>query len=82
MSLKRRISWTDFYANSPLKNPISGGTVKSIVSNFAVVKTDRVLRGIAWTDTAKPVLVAARVERNPAKTSRLYGFRCVKPVVP
>ena len=73
---------SDFYANSPLKNPISGGTVKSIVSNVAVVKTDRVLRGIAWTDTAKPVLVATRVGRNPAKTRRLYGFRCVKPVTP
>ena len=73
---------SDFYASSPRENPVSGGTVEDIVSNFAVVKTDRVLRGIAWTDTAEPVLVATRVGRNPAKTRRLYGFRCVKPVTP
>ena len=73
---------SNFYASSPRENPVSGGTVEGIVSNFAVVKTDRVLRGIAWTDTAEPVLVATRVGGNPAKTSRLYGFRCVKAVVP
>ena len=73
---------SDFYTNSPQKNPISGGTIEDIISNVTVVKTDRVLRGIAWTDTAEPVLVATRVGGNPAKTSRLYGFRCVKPVTP
>ncbi|MCY4553251.1 MAG: TonB family protein [Candidatus Poribacteria bacterium] len=73
---------SDFYTNSPLKNPISGGPVEDIISNVAVVKTDRVLRGVAWTDTSEPVLIATRVGRNPAKTSRLYGFRCVKPVTP
>ncbi len=73
---------SDFYASAPGENPVAGGTVEDIVSNFAGVKTDRVLRGIAWTDTAKPVLVATRVGRDPMETRRLYGFRCVKAATP
>ena len=72
----------NFYKNSLRQNPISGGTIVGITSNFRIIKTPRVLRGIAWTDTTKPVRVSTRVGGDPAETTRLYGFRCVKPVTP
>lgn len=69
----------NFYKISLRQNPISGGTIGGITSNYQIIKTPRALRGIAWTDTTEPVAVWTRVGRSPAKTSRLYGFRCVKP---
>ena len=72
----------DFYKNSLGQNPISGGTIGGIASNFWSIQTPRVLRGIAWTDTREPVRVSTRIGGNPGETSRLYGFRCVKPMIP
>ena len=71
---------SDFYKVSQRWNPISGGTIMDIVSNFRIIKTPRVLRGIAWTDSSQPVQVSTRVGREPTDTYSLYGFRCVKDV--
>ena len=72
----------DFYSISPRRNPLAGGIVNSILSNFANVKSVRVLRGGSWVSDAKFVRVSDRTRFTPKITNKARGFRCVKTVTP
>ena len=72
----------DFYAISPSHNPIAGGTVDNILSDWTNVKSVRVLRGGSWVSDAKFVRVSDRTRFTPKITNKARGFRCVKPVTP
>lgn len=68
---------SDFYANSPDKNPVAGGTIASIVEGFAELeRTARVFRGSSWSKCATRFALAS------GKTRYGLGFRCVKPSSP
>ena len=68
-----------FYARAPRRNPFSRGSITETVNNFKYVKSERVLRGGAWANTAQFVRVSARDRINPSELSDLNGFRCVRP---
>ncbi len=68
----------DFYAISPSRNPLAGGTV----TNWTDVRSVRVLRGGSWASNAKFVRVSDRTRFTPRITNKARGFRCVKPVTP
>ncbi len=70
----------DFYAISPSHNPLAGGTMDNILSDWTNVKTVRVLRGGSWISAAKFVRVSDRTRFTPRITNKARGFRCVKPV--
>ena len=70
----------DFYSISPHRNPLAGGTVNSILSDFANVKSVRVLRGGSWVSDAQFIRVSDRTRFTPKITNKARGFRCVKPV--
>ena len=72
----------DFYAISPSHNPLAGGTMDNILSDWTNVKTVRVLRGGSWVSDAKFVRVSDRTRFTPKITNKARGFRCVKPVAP
>ena len=72
----------DFYAISPSHNPLAGGTMDNILSDWTDVKTVRVLRGGSWVSNAKFVRVSDRTRFTPKITNKARGFRCVKPVTP
>ena len=73
----------DFYATSPSHNPLAGGTMDNILSDWRNVKTSvRVLRGGSWVSDAKFVRVSDRTRFTPKITNKARGFRCVTPVVP
>lgn len=72
----------DFYAISPSRNPLAGGTVDNILSDFENVKSVRVLRGGSWVSDAKFIRVSDRTRFTPRITNNARGFRCVKPVTP
>ena len=72
----------DFYAISPSRNPLAGGTVNNILSDFTNLKSVRVLRGGSWVSHAKFVRVSDRTRFTPRITNKARGFRCVKPVTP
>ncbi len=70
----------NFYSVSPRRNPLAGGTVNDIFSNFTNVKNARVLRGGSWVSNAKFVRVSDRTRFTPRITNKARGFRCVKAV--
>ena len=73
----------DFYARSPLRNPIAGGTSASqIVNEFTRVKTSRVLRGGGWYNSAQLLRVAGRVKSAPTLAGDFIGFRCARDITP
>ena len=72
----------DFYSVSPSRNPVAGGTVESIVSDFTNVKSVRVLRGGSWVSDAQFVRVSDRTRFTPKITNKARGFRCVKTATP
>ena len=65
---------SEFYANSPKKNPISGGTITSIINDAANVREKRVLRGSSMRCAGR--------DYNYEMMLLYSGFRCVKPVSP
>ena len=73
---------SDFYTVSPRLNPLAGGNIKNIVSNFTSIRNTRVLRGGSW-DTLPP---DRRVSNRGAGTSSFsndnFGFRCARMVTP
>ena len=73
---------TNFYAISPSRNPLAGGTLKDVLSNWKDVRSVRVLRGGSWASNAKFVRVSDRTRFTPKITNNARGFRCVKPVTP
>ena len=70
----------DFYSTSLDHNPIAGGTVDNILSDWTNVKSVRVLRGGSWASNAKFVRVSDRTRFTPKITNNARGFRCVKAV--
>ena len=70
----------DFYFVAPRHNPIAGGTVDNIVSDFTNVKSVRVLRGGSWVSNAKFVRVSDRTRYTPKITNKARGFRCVRSI--
>ena len=73
---------SDFYSISPPRNPLAGGTVNGILSNWMNVSSVRVLRGGSWVSDAKFVRVSDRTRFTPKITNNARGFRCVRPVTP
>jgi len=71
---------SSFYAKSPKQNPIAGGSISSVVSNFTNVKTVRVLRGGSWGFGSPNGLRAANRFPphlpQPPNTNNHIGFRC------
>ena len=72
----------DFYAISPSHNPLAGGTMDNILSDWTNVKTVRVLRGGSWVSNAKFVRVSDRTRFTPKITNKARGFRCAMSVSP
>ncbi len=73
---------SNFYANSARRNPVAGGSIHSIVSNFRSLTAARVLRGGSWSSSASYVRIAYRSNNSLVRTSNTTGFRCVKPFAP
>ena len=67
----------DFYANSPRQNPFVGESIENVVSNFEVIRTERVTRGGSWWTPPDFLRVAFRNENNPSGAYINDGFRCV-----
>ena len=72
----------DFYSVSPPRNPVAGGAVNGILSNWRDIRSVRVLRGGSWISNAKFLRVSDRTRFTPRVTNKARGFRCVKPVTP
>ena len=72
----------DFYAMSPSQNPLAGGTLENILSDWTNVKTVRVLRGGSWVSPARFVRVSNRTRFTPKITNKARGFRCAMSVSP
>jgi len=68
----------DFYASSPKNNPLAGGTLSALLTNYKNVKTNRVYRGGGW-DTYDNLIRCAN--RFKGKPTRGGGFRCVSSCV-
>ena len=64
----------DFYATSPARNPLAGGTVDNILSDFENVKSVRVLRGGSWISNAQFVRVSDRTRFTPKITNKARDF--------
>ena len=73
---------SDVYGSLPQQNPVSGGSIVSIINNFANVNNSRVLRGGAWDGNAQNVRCARRISASPTVTDDVIGFRCVRAVTP
>ena len=73
---------SDAYGSLPQQNPVSGGSIVSIINNFANVNNSRVLRGGSWRNTATYVRCARRSSASPTVTDDVIGFRCVRAVTP
>ena len=69
----------DFYANSPRENPLAGAdTIDWLISNFASVTTQRVMRGGSWFNDSGNLDVYGRVNAFAWDANVLSGFRCVR----
>ena len=69
-----------FYKNSQRQNPLFSNDVDDIINNFENVRTDRVLRGGAWSNFAWDVRTSSRLWYSPRFAHALNGFRCVKDI--
>ena len=68
-----------FYAVSPPRNPVAGGSIAPLTDQ---TNTSRVLRGGSWNLGAQYLRVANR-DRDPPSNSNFYnGFRCARAVTP
>ncbi len=73
---------SDAYRSSPQRNPVSEGSIASIIKNFANVNNRRVLRGGAWFSTAQNMRCANRSNRSQTNGIIYVGFRCARTVTP
>ena len=74
---------SDFYRNSPHRNPIAGATrIQNIISDFRDVETPRVLRGGSLVTERQSVEVSTRAESPPWYADFDLGFRCVRDTKP
>ena len=75
--------WNEnFYKFSESHNPVSGGSIESIIENVTKSKTSRVIRGGSWYSSEQEARVSNRDCLAPWKTKSLIGFRCVRSVAP
>ena len=73
----------DFYRKSPQRNPMAGGTISNVISNFTSVIALRVIRGGSWGSDPSGVRVADRnYAGNPTSAYDVVGFRCAGSVPP
>ena len=72
----------NFYKFSESHNPVSGGSIESIIENVTKSKTSRVVRGGSWYSSEQEARVSNRDCLVPWKTKSLIGFRCVRSVAP
>ena len=71
------------YTSSPRRNPIVGAeSISNLIDNFTTIKSSRVLRGGSWFYSAPYLRVSYRDRDTPRITYTLFGFRCVKEVMP
>ncbi len=68
---------SEFYQYSESNNPVSGGSIESIIGTSPTSKKYRVTRGGSWNSTALEVSVSYRSRLAPWKTNSFVGFRCV-----
>jgi formylglycine-generating enzyme required for sulfatase activity len=73
---------SDFYANSPKRNPVAGAdNIEEIINDFENVVTDRVLRGSGWNGNPEWLRAANRYGDSPTFAGiGALGFRCAKDV--
>ena len=71
-----------FYITSPRKNPIVGGSLTSILTNWPDVESPRVVRGGCWLSDTEALKCASRSYGEPQgdRLTLFSGFRCVKAV--
>ncbi len=72
----------NYYEDPSDNNPISGSnTIVEIVDMAFDISTTRSVRGGLWVESGQPrIWITHRRGNNPAQTSHLTGFRCVKSV--
>ncbi len=68
----------DYYKHSPQSNPIAGGNIEEVLSNFTTIKNSRVFRGGTWYYPAEYLRVSLRSRDIPSFAVTSVGFRCVK----
>ncbi len=71
---------SEFYKYAESHNPISGGSIESILDISTKSKKYRVIRGGSWFSADREVRVSYRDRLAAWKTSSRVGFRCVKPI--
>ena len=69
-----------FYKFCESHNPVSGGSIESIIDTLTKPKTFRVIRGGSWYSPEQEVRISKRDSLAPWKTNSFVGFRCVKSV--
>ena len=72
----------DFYKTSPQENPLAGGNLSELLTNYKDIKTVRVLRGGSWDGNPDGLRVAVRYRGEPDYGKYNIGFRCSSPCFP
>ncbi len=74
----------EFYNDPPKNNPLSGDrNIEDILENFRNISSSRSVRGGSWVESGQPrIWITYRRGNDPASTSQLVGFRCVKSLSP
>ncbi len=78
---------SDFYFNSPARNPLSDvntiSNLDEIVNDYTHVRSLRVLRGGSWNGPARLLRAAfRRGDSPPTSAFSNFGFRCARAVTP
>ena len=68
------------YGSLPQRNPVLGGSIASIINNFANVNNYCVLRSGSWYNTVLNVRCARRHHNMSTNTTDYNGFRCARVV--
>lgn len=70
---------SDVYQRGPYrKNPLAGGHIKSIITNFIHIETYRSLRSGSWSNEDKYLRTSGRSGAEPESRTFAIGFRCAK----
>lgn len=74
----------DYFDDLSSDNPIGGQeSVEQIITQYIKIKSSRSIRGGSWVESGQPrVWITYRRGNEPARTSHLIGFRCVKSISP
>lgn len=70
----------DFYVNPSKNNPFGGNdSIEDVLQDYKNVGSSRSVRGGSWVESGQPrIWITYRRGNDPASTSHLVGFRCVK----